>query len=463
MLQTEKLNQFIKGTGYLQLPTKLREYVRLCLLDTIGCAVAGLESDNDSLHLVHTMNWSKCREATRIGRRAKVSVSDAFHFNAYSSSRLDFDRGKSFQYMHPGRLLILAAVATGEKLNVSYRELITAIALGYEMLLRVGHALRPIGWPLDETCPDLKLSPYCFSPSGIANIALKLLDTNTDGGTYVDSSLTRAIKNSHTQQSSCVPDTASLLDSKITIHLSDMFSLLTEAYDSDTPLSIPPDEDHINTIVMKLGKSTELAIRLGQKYLIRDVGLIPTSQCYYMQYPIKAVKKAIGAEYLDIDKIQNIDLIGLQWLALLKNKRVEDIADRMAMAIALLINNINPESAWYLNGQLENKPVQALLSKIRFFNDIGGWIDWMEFKYCMFRAIIETRDGHKRKARVKQEINRIDDIASENKFNARFSDITAYVLGEKKASKIQSLSPEDHNCSCRDLMKLVQPRFGAYF
>jgi len=464
MLQTEKLIKFVRDTGYSQLPSRLIEHARLCLLDTIGCTVAaGSQSETGTLQPVHTMTWNTCREATRIGRRAKASASDAFRVNAYASSCLDFDRGKSFQYMHPGRLLILSALAAGEKLNVSYKELITAIILGYEVLLRVGRAVRPIGWPLDELHPDTKFSPYCFSLPGTAGIVLKLLDMNTNGETNIGTRPISQASGNHTQKSSEGSANTILADNKVTRLISSMVSLLTETCDSNTPLSVPVDEERISTITAKLGNSTELTARLEQKYLITEVGFIPTSQCYYVQSPIMAVKKALRGEYMDMDRIRWIDLIGLQWLAAIKNKHTEDVAGRMATATALLINNVNPEVAWYLNGELENTTVRVLASKIRFFDDLNSWMDLIESRDYLFRAVIETTDGRRRLEIVKHEIKGIDDVTTENQFKTRFSDYTSYTLGDEKAQKLQKALLEQDDIGVRDLMKLVQPKFWSFF
>ena len=62
-----------------------------------------------------------------------------------------------------------------------------------------------------------------------------------------------------------------------------------------------------------------------------------------------------------------MDFIGLPWSVVAKSKYAKDITDRMATATALLVNNINPEVAWYLNGKLEHSNIQELAGNIRFF------------------------------------------------------------------------------------------------
>jgi 2-methylcitrate dehydratase PrpD len=242
-----------------------------------------------------------------------------------------------------------------------------------------------------------------------------------------------------------------------------MVSLLTKTYDSNTPLSVSADEERISTITTKLGDSTELTARIGQKYLTTEVGFIPNSQCYYVQSPIMAVKKALRGEYIDMDKIRWIDLVGLQWLAALKNKYTEDIAGRMATATALLINNVSPEVAWYLNGELENTAVRVLASKIRFFMDPNSWIDVIESRDSLFRASIETTDGRKRLGIVKHGIKGIVDVTTENQFKTRFSDYTSYTLGDEKAQKLQKALLEQDDIGVTNLMKLVQPKFWSFF
>ncbi|MFC1990003.1 MmgE/PrpD family protein [Chloroflexota bacterium] len=178
MLPVKKLNKFVREMNYERLPSSVLKYAKLCLLDTIGCTIAGAHKGTANRQLGKIKTINPLQEATLIGRKIKVPTLDAFRVNAYACSRKDLKRGRYFRFMHPGRLLILSALATGEELNVSYKELLTAIVLGYEVITRVGRAVRPIGWPLDEARPDPATSLVCFTLSGITDVAMNLLNMN---------------------------------------------------------------------------------------------------------------------------------------------------------------------------------------------------------------------------------------------------------------------------------------------
>src|SRR6185295_17578079 len=70
--------------------------------------------------------------------------------------------------LHPGAVVIPAAIAVAEKLGSNGRELVTAIAAGYEVMIRSSLALNPSaarlrGWHLTGVCGPFGAAAACAS------------------------------------------------------------------------------------------------------------------------------------------------------------------------------------------------------------------------------------------------------------------------------------------------------------
>src|SRR5690606_29733139 len=73
------------------------------------------------------------------GAQAMTSAPLASWANAGLINALDFD---DTLFGHPGATVVGPALSVAEALNASGRELITAVAVGYEVSLRVSEAVR---------------------------------------------------------------------------------------------------------------------------------------------------------------------------------------------------------------------------------------------------------------------------------------------------------------------------------
>lgn len=447
-----KLVKFVTETDFSHLPKKLIAYTKLCILDTTGYAIAGSRPKNSRFIPVDIMTWGGCREATIIGRQAKASALDAFHDNIYAGDSSEFDRSSYLGSMHPGRSVIHAALAIGEKLNASYMDVITATILVYEIILRVGHALRPIGWPLHEPYPNSVLGSYCFSLPGVTNIAARLIGIDIQRLATSEGNITTATNNEQRQEPFIEPEKSIPTDNKVRSILSGILTFLQQKPDSNVTIN----EELIDDITTQLSNSATLTQRLGNKYLTAEVGLRPTLLCHFIKPYIWAAKKAIGTGFVDINKIQQINVTGPQWLRAVKSKYVQHASCRMAAAMALLANGLDPEPSWYVNGEFENPIVKTIAQKVRFFEDIEGWFDWSSSLIYPVSVLIKTTDIFPRTASVKYKVKEIDNVVTKKRFITCFSDNTVDILGEKRAQELQKILLSGEDTKISELMKLTR-------
>jgi len=140
---SKRLAEFICKLEYNQLESKVVEQTKKCFLDYVGVSLLGSATDigQSLINLVKSMGGAK--EATIIGERDKFPCINVAFVNGALAHIHDLDDGHRFAWGHPGAPVISAALAAGEKVNATGKELITAIVAGYEVFVRISRSINP--------------------------------------------------------------------------------------------------------------------------------------------------------------------------------------------------------------------------------------------------------------------------------------------------------------------------------
>ncbi len=154
---TLELARWISTLTYTQLPDRTKAVVRLALLDTLGCGAYGFETPWTKMLL----KWIQAGGARGRSRAwgdgmPALRAADAALVNGTSAHAFELDDYHNAK-LHPGAVVIAAALALAEELDVTGERLVTAIAAGYEVMIRSSLALDPSaarlrGWHLTGVC-----------------------------------------------------------------------------------------------------------------------------------------------------------------------------------------------------------------------------------------------------------------------------------------------------------------------
>lgn len=149
----EALAHFVAESRYEQLTAKVNDTTRRCILDTVGVTSAagtrGLGHDQ-LVDLIARAGGTP--ESTIIGFGRKVPSWMAAFANGAMARAVNFDDGHDEGSTHPSSVVIPAALAVAERKGVDGRTFMTAVAVGNEVICRLGRALarRPGGVPHDR-------------------------------------------------------------------------------------------------------------------------------------------------------------------------------------------------------------------------------------------------------------------------------------------------------------------------
>lgn len=144
----ERLAEFVVGLEYAEIPALVAERSKMRILDYLGVAIAGSQITSSRIMTSVVKDLGGKAESTLVGEKQKVSCTNAALANATMAQASDFDDDHRSSTMHPGSVVIPAAVALAERAGANGRLLVEAIVAGYEVACRVGDAF--LGTQYDE-------------------------------------------------------------------------------------------------------------------------------------------------------------------------------------------------------------------------------------------------------------------------------------------------------------------------
>ena len=138
---TRTLGRFVAELRYEDLPAAVRSRAKLAVLDWVGSALAGLDSDSARRAGALMYSLGGAEEATVVGRRQRLPALHAALLNGIQAAVYELDDVHLDCRVHPGLPVISAAFALAERAGADGRRLIEAVVAGYEVLVRLTMAL----------------------------------------------------------------------------------------------------------------------------------------------------------------------------------------------------------------------------------------------------------------------------------------------------------------------------------
>lgn len=151
---TRRLAQFVVQPE-LAVPESVLTTAALQVADTMGCALAGLAEPASRIAAAWVEQLQAQTQARVWGRALGGPPADVALANGTAAHSLDFDDSLPTMRGHPGAVLVPAALAVGESVSSSGREVLDALVVGLEVggllgrLVGEGHYLR--GWHMTAT------------------------------------------------------------------------------------------------------------------------------------------------------------------------------------------------------------------------------------------------------------------------------------------------------------------------
>jgi 2-methylcitrate dehydratase PrpD len=166
---TDELAAFAAGVRLADVPARVRRQAQLCILDTIGCSVAGSRVDDWKPLLAAEEALAGPVQATVVGHGKRLPVQAAARVNAYMGDVFELN---DLIGGHGSIGNVTALLALAEALGSTGAQLVEAVTVGLEVTARVYNGYYPAMKPYDE----VGMNPVTFPSSyGVAAGAGRLL------------------------------------------------------------------------------------------------------------------------------------------------------------------------------------------------------------------------------------------------------------------------------------------------
>lgn len=140
---TAKLASFVVSTSFDDLPEQVVQKSTGAILDCLGVTLAGCTHQASRIVQAYVASAGGNPEARILGTGQWNSAAHAAFANGTAGHVLDFDDVSWVASGHPTVAILPATLAVCEQVGASGRDLLTAFALGFEVLCKLGKGTTP--------------------------------------------------------------------------------------------------------------------------------------------------------------------------------------------------------------------------------------------------------------------------------------------------------------------------------
>ncbi len=138
----ERLARFVAETPHAAIPEPVLQRTRAILVDTLPVIATGMRTPQLVALAGKQTSTAAPGKSWVIGSGRTSNRLDAAMLNGIAGAWLDYDEGNFLANGHPGIQVIPAALAIAQERGLGGKELLTTIALAYEVVARIGMATR---------------------------------------------------------------------------------------------------------------------------------------------------------------------------------------------------------------------------------------------------------------------------------------------------------------------------------
>jgi 2-methylcitrate dehydratase PrpD len=433
---TKDLVQMCHDLDYDELPDAVVDRVKYLVLDFIGVAARGALSESSGPVQRFILNLDGDRKgAVVIGTHLKASPSYAALANGTAAHSLELDDVVNEASLHPAVAIMPAALAAAHIAGCTAKELITAIALGYEVMIKLGVALDPAahyerGFHPTGTCGTM----------GAAITAAKILKLNR-----------KAMMNALGIAGSQAAGSMEFLsDGAFTKRLhpgwaahSGIIAALLAHEDFTGPGTIIEGRFGFLHAYSSASKAGKVLQDWGDPWEVLHTSMKPHACCRYKQGPIDGILEIVRENNLDASQIEKVTLgilkAGFAIVAEPQEhksnpKTVVDAQFSMPFgaAVAILCGKATLDE--YTADQINSSPVRELMGKISCVLDPELETEFP--KKWPASVTVQTKDGKSYSTRIEFPKGDPENPLTWDELIAKFRDLVAPVFLKTKQNEI---------------------------
>jgi len=435
---TRELAEYAVHTEYQDYPRAVVEQVKSLVLDSLGCMFGGRQTDLGKAIVTPIRSMGGSEESTIVGGGARVPTIQAAFVNGTTANALDYD-DTLFGMGHPGASIIPAALAIGEWVKASGKDVITAILLGYDIGDRIGLAIQPTYERLKQVwgvgtwqtfsavvaaAKVLKLDlKQTLNAYGVAGATAPLPNTQKWGWALEERPI-HWVKEP-TGWPSWTGTTAAILARH-------GFIGNNHILDGDNGFWVMAGSDRCDYEKMTAG--------LGSQYeVVTNIALKPYSSCRWQHATLDCVKQLKEEHCLEADDVQQVLVHSFGWACTQELYGPADLVDAqfcIPYTVTMVLMGIHPGPEWYTPERLRSEQVLGASRKVRIALDPVLDKAYFERNQLSARVEIQTKQGQRFEAFVDVPRGDPRKPLSSEEIEDKFRSQAAYSLPEEEMDRV---------------------------
>jgi len=442
---------FILSTRYDHLKPEVIAQAKKVILDTVGVSLAGyklMEFPRTIIDYIKSLGGKP--EATVIRSKRKFPALHAVFANAVCAHALDMDDGHRFGALHPGSVVIPAAMAAAELLKASTQELMAGIVVGYEVMIRIGMAINPSS--LNRGFHATGITGPFGATAAAANI-MKLNREETTG----------ALGLAGLQGSGLLQVNHDVEGAKVKpinparAAQAGLLSSILAQKGARGPLKIFEGEDGFFQAVTDEVKKELLIRDLGKEFEICNIYFKFYAACRHAHASIDAALKAFNSSHLDLSEISKILIetypaaIRLAGITNVTTPSAARFSIPFSVALALTRKDAGADK--YSEENIRDQGIQNLSKRVK----ISVSSKWEKLYPDKRGATVRILDRKNRVLSAEVELARgePENPASWEEVYNKFYTNATFVMSEKNVKKLGETILNLENFATDELMGLL--------
>ncbi len=429
MTITAKLADYAINAFQQEIPKAVTGMAIQAIIDQYGLQIGGSEFPWSKAIYRAEKKYNKSTGTSTLTRYGdQLSATQAAFINSCFAHAQDYDDSHQEAQTHPGSVIIPAAIAIGEQLNLSGEITLKAIIIGMEIMLRLAHSLCP------ACIEGGHHTPPTIGPFGAAIACGLLLSLNR-------AQLTNALGICGSYSGALVEYTISGGSVK-RIHTgiaarAGLEAALFAKEGLTGPTTIIEGKKGLWEIFGR-GKAfpERLFDQIGEKYMLATLMFKPFNCCYLIHPAIQAFLEICSAHHLSPKDLQSVD-VGLSTFSIShagkivipKDELGAQFSTHFTLALALIHE---PPSMWsYTKTSLKNEKITSLAKKISVFEDEEANAEFPKKNGCIVN--VTTNKGKKYSLRIKDPKGSPLNLLSVQDIKDKFIKNSSPVIGREQA------------------------------
>jgi 2-methylcitrate dehydratase PrpD len=429
---SETYADFIVRTEFGDLGSEVVQQAKKLILDLVGVSLAGYATmEFPKIVVGYFADLGGKPEATIVQTKKKFPAVNAAFANASCAHAIDMDDGHRFGALHPGAVIIPAALAAAELVGADPKTLLAGIVAGYEIMIRIGAAINP---------SSLNRGFHITGITGVYGAAAacaKIMDLNRE-------ETVGALGMAGLQASGLIQVNHEMEGAKVKplnparAASNGLLSCTLAKRGARGPVQIFEGQDGYLKAVSDEVKQDLLTKGLGKEYEILKVYVKLYAACRHAHAPVDAVFEALKSQSIEPEEITRVVVETYSAAVRLAGIReaTTPSAARFSIpfSVAIAIGKKDAGADKYCEEVIRDRAIQTLAQKV----EMSVSPKW-EAAYPRKRGAtvtIYTRSGEKWGSEVELAKGEPENPASRDEVYRKFVSNATLILSEKDAKEL---------------------------